>query len=103
MDSETPDANAGMAAAPTDDGICTSLSALPPDALVTEKALAAMLGRSVVSIKRAVGRGELPPPVRILGCPRWTAGSIVRHIEKCLDSAARKAERKRRESEGESP
>ncbi len=102
MNSEAPDANTAKAATPADDGICTSLGALSPDTLVTERALAAMLGRSVVSIKRAVTRGELPPPVRILGCPRWTAGSIVRHIEKRLDSAARKAERKRRESEGES-
>jgi predicted DNA-binding transcriptional regulator AlpA len=77
------------------DGVCAELGTLPAEALVTEKALAAMLGKCVKSIKRAVKRGELPQPVRIMGAPTWTAGAIVRHIEKRLEAAARKAERER--------
>ena len=77
------------------DGVCAGLGALPPGALVTEKALAVMLGKCVKSIKRAVARNELPSPVRIMGAPTWTAGAIVRHVEKRLDAAARKAERER--------
>jgi hypothetical protein len=85
----------GAVPAPALDGVCSELGALPPGALVTEKALAVMLAKCVKSIKRAVARGELPAPVRIMGAPTWTAGAIVRHVEKRLDAAAREAERER--------
>jgi predicted DNA-binding transcriptional regulator AlpA len=73
-------------------GICVEIGALPSGAIVTEKGLAGMLGKSQDSIKRAVERGELPPPVRLMGKPTWTAGSVVRHIEKRLEEAAREAQ-----------
>jgi len=66
---------------------------LGPGALVTEAGLARMFGKHPASIKRAVDRGELPRPTRLMGKPTWTAGKIVEHIESRQDAAAREAER----------
>lgn len=74
-------------------GIVAALGDLQPGSLVTLRGLARMLGRSEDSIQRAVRRGELPPPVRVLGKRAWTAGSVVRHIEARLAQAAAEAER----------
>ncbi len=84
-------------------GVCAKIGALPPGALVTEKGLATMMGKSAKSIRRAVARGELPPPVRLMGQLSWTAGAIVRHIEKRLEVAAREAERESLRIEGFRP
>ena len=51
------------------------------------------LAYSTASVKRAVQRGELPPPCRLFGGNAWTAGAIVQHIEKRLDQAAQEAKR----------
>ena len=72
-------------------GIITVLADLPESSIVSEEALARILDRHQVSIKRAVDRGELPPPIRLLGAPVWTVGSILRHIEDRLESAKKEA------------
>ena len=77
-------------------GIVPQLGELGPGAIIREAGLARMLGRHQVTIKRAVSRGELPAPCRLLGGPVWTAGAIVAHIEKRLDAAAKEAERQER-------
>ena len=74
-------------------GVVRELGELGPGAIITEAALARMLGRHQVTLKRAVKRGELPPPVRLLGGPVWTAGAIVAHLEQRLADAAKDAER----------
>ena len=74
-------------------GIVKGLGELPPGAILEEEALARMFGRHAVSIKRAVERGELPPPVRMFGKPRWTAGAILAHFEARLQTAKREAEK----------
>ena len=74
-------------------GIVKELGELGPGAVITEAALARMLRRHQVTIKRAVQRGELPPAVRLLGGPVWTAGAIVAHLERRLAAAAKEAER----------
>jgi predicted DNA-binding transcriptional regulator AlpA len=84
-------------------GVCTALSELPDATLITPKALARALGRSESSVKRAVGRGELPPPVRVAGASRWTVGTIVRHVEKRLADAARRVQRTKRGIRRDSP
>lgn len=66
-------------------GIIPDLAALPAEAIVREAELARMFGRYPVTIKRAVKRGELPPPVRLLGGPAWTVGAIRRHLDKRLE------------------
>lgn len=77
----------------TPDGIVKALGELPPGAILEEEAVARMFGRHAVSVKRAVERGELPPPVRMFGKPCWTAGAILSHIEARLEAAKREAEK----------
>ena len=45
--------------------------------------------RHTDTIKRAIERGELPPPVRFMGLQVWTAKVIIRHIEERLAEAER--------------
>lgn len=72
------------------------LSASAPDSVVTERHLANLLGKHPVSIKRAVGRGELPRPVRMFGENCWTARALREHIAKRLEQARREAEQAER-------
>ena len=74
-------------------GIVKALGELPAGAILTEEDLARMFSRHPVSIRRAVERGELPPAVRLVGKPRWTAGAILAHVEGRLEAARREAER----------
>lgn len=74
-------------------GIVSELGKLGPGAVISEQALAQLFHRHPVSIKRAVARGELPPPTRLLGGPVWTAGAIIQHLEKRLQTAAKEAEK----------
>jgi len=75
-------------------GIVSELGELGPGTIISENALAKLLKRHPVSIKRAIGRGELPQPIRLMGQPVWTAGSILQHLEKRLAEAAREAEKR---------
>ena len=75
------------------DGIIRELGEMNPKAFVSEKALARIFHREPVSIKRAVQRKELPPPVKMLGMPVWTAGSIIEFVEKRLAHACSEAEK----------
>ena len=77
-------------------GVCAIIGALPSGAVINEQALANIFGKCTASIKAAVERSELPLPIRLMGKPTWTAGSIVRHFEKQLDAAEKEAERLRR-------
>ena len=80
---------------PTGDvpGIIATLGDLKPGAVITEAGLAYLFHRHVASVKRAVQRGELPPPCRLFGQPTWTVGTLLRHLEGRLDQAAKEAER----------
>ena len=69
------------------------LGELKPGAIVTEEGMAHLFKRHVVSVKRAVERGELPPPCHLFGSKVWTAGILIRHIERRLEQAAREAEK----------
>ena len=73
--------------------VVKELGELPPGAIVTEADLARMFRKHPASIKRAVTRRELPPPVRMFGKPTWTAGAILAHVEKRLEAAMREAEK----------
>jgi hypothetical protein len=74
-------------------GIIALLGELKPGAVLFEEGLARLFDRHPASIKRAVQRGELPPPCRLFGGNAWTAGVLVRHVEKRLEEAAREAEK----------
>lgn len=84
-------------------GIIAELGDLRSGAIITEVGLAALFGRHVVSVKRAVGRGELPPPCKLFGTNVWTAGSLVRYIEGRLSQAATEAERDAKRLAGHAP
>ena len=77
-------------------GVIAVLGELGAGAVITEQGLAALFTRHASSVKRAVERGELPPPVRMFGQNTWTAGVLVRHIEMRLERAAQDAESMRR-------
>jgi hypothetical protein len=55
--------------------------------VITEEELADAFGKHPISIKRALERGELPPPVRFLGKRAWTAGAIRKHLQNRLTEA----------------
>jgi hypothetical protein len=77
-------------------GIYLELGKLPASTVITEDGLAGIMGKTCrESIKRAVARGELPAPVKIMGKNCWTVGVIVKHLEDRLDSEARKVARLR--------
>ena len=69
-------------------GVIAALGELQPGAVVFEKGVAQLFGRCPTSVKRAVARGELPPPTRIFGSSAWTVGVLVGHFEKRLKEAA---------------
>ena len=74
-------------------GVIVTLAALPPNAIVTEEGMAHLFDRHLVSVKRAVERGELPPPCQLFGSRVWTAGILISHIERRLEQAARDAQK----------
>ena len=69
-------------------GVIAALGELQSGAVVTEEGVARLFGRCPTSVKRAVARGELPPPTRIFGSSAWTVGVLVGHFEKRLKEAA---------------
>jgi hypothetical protein len=74
-------------------GVIAALAALHPSAIVTEEGIAHLFNRHVVSVKRAVERGELPPPCTLFGSRVWVVDVILTHIRKRLEQAAKEAER----------
>lgn len=67
--------------------IIRQMGDLAPYTIVTEEALAKMFKRHGASVRRAVGRGELPPPIRMFGKPCWTVRAIRDHVEQQLACA----------------
>ncbi len=74
---------------PRERRVIAELGELGEGAWITEKGLADLLQCHTASVKRAVERGELPPPVRVMGKPTWTAGVLRRHMEGRLADAAK--------------
>jgi hypothetical protein len=74
-------------------GVIAELGKLGAGAVVTEQGLAQLFNRCTVSVKRAVIRGELPPPCRLFGSNAWTVGALVGHIERRLGEAAAKSQK----------
>src|SRR5262245_32238077 len=73
--------------------VIAALGEMKPGAIITEQGVAHLFNRHVVSVRRAVERGELPPPCRLFGTNVWTAGILVQYIENRLEHAAQEAER----------
>ena len=73
--------------------IITKLARLPDKSLVDEQALAEALGVTKRTIRRMVGRYELPPPVSFAGRSMWQVQKVLRWFEGKADRLAREAER----------
>lgn len=84
-------------------GIVVGLGALHPTTIITEEGVARLFCRHIVSVKRAVERGELPPPCNLFGSKVWTAGILIRHIERRLEQAAKESERDAKRTNNLSP
>lgn len=73
-------------------GVIAVLGQLRSGTIITEEGVAYLFKRHVTSVKRAVQRGELPPPCRLFGTNTWTVGTLISHIEKRLQQAQKEAE-----------
>ena len=73
--------------------IVDSLARLPAETILTESALASMIGRCKRSVQRMVKRGELPPGIAFAGQTVWLSGRILDHLAARAEDAAREAER----------
>lgn len=84
-------------------GVIAILGELEQRTIITDDGLAQIFGRCITSVKRAVQRGELPPPCRLFGGNVWTVESVVQHIEARLAEAAREHEQMQRKLRELSP
>ena len=75
-------------------GIITQLAELPQDSVINETALAEIFGVDKRTIRRMVGRFEIPPPEKIAGQSRWLSGMILRYFKAKLERKSKEAERK---------
>ena len=69
------------------------IGSLQDGALITEAGLAKVFGRHPVSIKRAIERGELPPPIYLLKRPMFSIGVIRKHLDRRFEDALAEHER----------
>ena len=74
-------------------GVIPDFGNMSSETLITEEALAKIFKRHPGSIKRAVQRGELPPPIKLLGVLRWTIGVLRQHFEKSQNNAAEESQK----------
>lgn len=72
-------------------GVVTGLAALPKDAHLDITALAKLLNRHPKTIERSARRGEIPPPIRLLGKRVWLVGAIIAYLQERQASALKKA------------
>ncbi len=68
----------------------------PPEALVDKKIVSKQFGRCETSVDRAVSRGELPPPIKILGKNRWLVSKLLEHFREMHAQAKKKADEERK-------
>ena len=76
--------------------VIVRLAELPERALLDEAALAECLGVSKRTVRRMVGRHELPPPVAFGGKSMWQVGRVMSWFEVRAERAAREADRRKR-------
>ena len=73
--------------------VITRLAELPERTILDEVALAETVGVSKRTVRRMVGRHELPPPVRFAGRSCWQVGRVLVHFEAKAERAAKETER----------
>lgn len=80
--------------------VIVGLAELPERAILDERALAAALGVSKRTVRRMVGRFELPPPISFSGRSVWQVGKVLGWFEARAERAARETERLARKLDG---
>ena len=75
-------------------GILDELALLPEKAILDEKAMATALGVTPRTVRRMVGRREIPPGVRLAGKTVWMAGKVLAWLERKLEKAESSAQRR---------
>jgi len=73
-------------------GLCLRLDQLGDGAVLSTAVLAERMQVSEVTVKRMIGRGELPPPVPMGRWQVWTAGWVRGWIEMRLESSAQESQ-----------
>lgn len=68
-----------------------NLATLPSNTILDERALAGHLKVSTRTIRRMVGRYELPPPVRFGGRATWQVGRILAWYSEMAEIREKKA------------
>ena len=85
-------------------GALDGLARLPAQAILDSTALAQALGVSARTIPRWVGRGQLPPGVKLGSKNVWMAGQVLNYFAIKLEDAEKSADRRhaaqRRANEG---
>ena len=71
----------------------TGLAEVPAKTLLDETALAKVLQVSKRTVRRMVGRFELPPPIKLRGRSMWFAGKVLDYLEARAERLARDAEK----------
>jgi predicted DNA-binding transcriptional regulator AlpA len=72
--------------------VLTNLADLPPAAILDETALAAALKCSKRTLRRMVGRHEVPPSIRLAGRSSWQAGRVLAWVNARAERAESEAE-----------
>lgn len=82
-------------------GIWREFNELGRDTLVSEAAMAQIFAKHLMSIRRAIDKQQLPPPVKLMDARVWRLGTILDFIDarlaaeqKAAEKAAAEAERK---------
>lgn len=69
----------------------TEFGLLPEWTILTEGELARLFSKHSATVKRAVERGELPPPTRLFGKPVWSVKALREHLQHRLDESIRES------------
>lgn len=75
-------------------GALDGLARLPAQALLDGAALAQALGVSMRTIPRWVGRGHLPPGLKLGSKNVWMAGQVLNYFASKMEEAEKSAERR---------
>ena len=76
-------------------GVFDILGKLGPCTWITVPGLAEILGKDRTTVTRAVDKGQLPIPVKLLSDSGWTLRVLIAHIEQRLVDAASEADTER--------
>ena len=91
---ETGSEDGGSASPPPAAGVViTRLAELPERTMLDEKALAAALSVTPRTVRRMVGRYELPPGFPFAGRTQWFVGRVLAWIEAQAERKQQEAER----------